>query len=256
MFLSAQQNRKTMAVNTPRHSVKSCSSPQIAAPHSIRPSNKASFHALCYLLKIVLWRVHMHLPNFDSWDVARMFNRQARKIVLTCCLYGGLLASLLLMASCGGDSGQKGDLSDQEKAQANLPAPRVDLPTPPRLGDDPIPVTWPDGTLSVYGVMRYDEKYLDSKVKVTGLVDAVYACPEGTSPCDEPHFFMTDGVADLDYRLMVVSTFKEDDEFHKELVPGAKLQVSGTFSRQSMHGFLNSRGLLDAEEIVKVVEKR
>lgn len=183
-------------------------------------------------------------------EAAQASRRQVVNMVRVSSLAGGLALLMLFGVSCGGSGSNKGGPNDGE--QAPLPATRLDLPTPPRLGDEPVPTAWPDGSLSVYGLMRNDEKHLDSKVIVTGVVDQVYECPEGTEPCDEPHFFITDGVDHLDYRLMVVSTYKEDDEFHKGVEPGAKFQISGVFSRQSMHGFLNSRGLLDAEELTLV----
>lgn len=163
-----------------------------------------------------------------------------------------------------------------------LPDVTPDVPTVPTLPPPPYPVTYPDGSYSVYGVRRRETTTIDTDVQVTGYIVEVYVppvCPEGrTCPTPaRPHMWIADarGVTDPNERLMIVGyaenqlaidTAIEDHERGRtpegldettgllptgvppvpwDFVVGNKVLVRGRFARVGASGFNESRGLIE-----------
>jgi hypothetical protein len=113
-----------------------------------------------------------------------------------------------------------------------LPPIKVDLPPPPNFNIQTAPEKYPSGELSVYGLRKHMNLYLDKDVQVRGYLLTIYECPAeqrkcnddlaaktkkakmkemksgglpgkagappaadmkgGCHPCDQPHFFVGD----------------------------------------------------------------
>lgn len=163
-----------------------------------------------------------------------------------------------------------------------LPDVTPDVPEVPTLPPPPYPVTYTDGSYSVYGVRRREATTMDTDVQVTGYIVEIYAppeCPPGrTCPTpSRPHLWIADarGVTDPGERLMIVGYAEnqlqvdEAVELHArgrtnpdvdpatgllptglppvpgDFVVGNKVLVRGHFARIASSGFNESRGLLE-----------
>ena len=113
-----------------------------------------------------------------------------------------------------------------------LPPVKVDLPPPPNFNVQTAPEQYPSGELSIFGLRKHMDKYLDKDVQVKAYMLQVYECPAelrkcndelaaktkkekrkegktgappkpaaqaaaeqlkgGCRPCDQPHFFLGD----------------------------------------------------------------
>ncbi len=113
-----------------------------------------------------------------------------------------------------------------------LPPVKVDLPPPPNFNVQTAPEKYPSGELSIYGLRKHMNQYLDKDVQVRAYMLQVYECPAeqrkcnddlaaktkkekkkelksgglpgkagaqpaaemkgGCRPCDQPHFFLGD----------------------------------------------------------------
>jgi hypothetical protein len=113
-----------------------------------------------------------------------------------------------------------------------LPPIKVDLPPPPNFNVQNAPEKYPSGELSIYGLRKHMNQYLDKDVQVRAYLLMIYECPPelrkcndelaakakkekkkeaksgappkapaqaaaeqlkgGCRPCDQPHFFLGD----------------------------------------------------------------
>jgi hypothetical protein len=175
--------------------------------------------------------------------------------------------SLVWLGGCG----QSTDTTATEE-----PTVRPNLPTVPTVPPPPHPITYPDGTYTVYGLRKRIERTIDSEVKVTGYISWVYAapeCPEGRTcpPPKMPHLRIADTPNETDERKTLVlvgyaANQKEIDDAREELAHGrtpappegeglppipTDLEIGrrgvfeGRFTRVAGSGFLESEGLLD-----------
>jgi len=157
-----------------------------------------------------------------------------------------------------------------------LPDVVPNLPEVPQLPPPPHPLTYADGSYSVYGVRRRLRQTMDTEVAVTGYIVEVYQAPpcEGDETCPAPaapHMFIADTPNETDptKRLQVVGyadNQSQIDEARRDArrgrpqevdpetgelpIPtdfdvGNKVKVAGQFARMSSAGFNNSMGLLD-----------
>ena len=129
----------------------------------------------------------------------RMINGKMTRGRLSPLSLGALF--LLSAAACG--EGGSATVEPLPELQPNLPAV-------PQLPPAPYPVTYPDGSYSVYGIRRRASVTLGHPASVTGYIVSIYAppeCPEGrTCPTPAaPHLWIADtrGETDDQNRLMI-----------------------------------------------------
>lgn len=192
--------------------------------------------------------------------------RMSLRSIATCIVALGLVPAL---ASCG------------EQAAADLQIERLpdvspSLPSVPTLPPPPFPVTYPDGSYSVYGVRRRQAVTMNTDVAVTGYIVEIYVppvCEQGrTCPTPAaPHLWIADtrGETDDAERLMIVGYAEnqaqideameqarrgryEPPEPETGLLPvptdffvGNKVKINGRFARISGSGFNVSEGLVE-----------
>jgi len=179
------------------------------------------------------------------------------------------VASSLSLGSLAG-CGQTG-----ETAAVEEPTIRPNLPAVPQVPPPPHPITYPDGTYTVYGLRKRIEHTMDTEVKVTGYITWVYQrpeCPEGQRcPAKMPHVRIGDAANETDDRktLLLVGYAANQDEIDEaredaahgrtpappegeglppiptDLEVGRRGVFEGRFTRVSGAGFLESEGLLD-----------
>lgn len=130
-----------------------------------------------------------------------------------------LLSSLLGLVAGGCDQ-----LSGSSLRVERLPEVQPSLPAVPRIPPPPFPVTYPDGTYSVFGVRRRSATTLDHDATVTGYIVEIYqppACPEGET-CPRPaapHFFLADTANEGDAaKRLLVAGYAQSDEELRELI--------------------------------------
>lgn len=156
-----------------------------------------------------------------------------------------------------------------------LPDVSPSLPAVPKLPPPPYPVTYSDGSYSVYGLRKKMKDTIDQDVEVTGYIVEIYQPPE--CPKDQrceikaPHMWMADamGESDASKRLMVVGYAENqkeiDDAVAKakrgaykppdpasgilpiptDFAVGNKVKVKGHFTHVSGSGFMSADGVLE-----------
>lgn len=187
------------------------------------------------------------------------------------------LPLVLALAGCGEHS------SDLEVER--LPDVQPNLPPVPTLPPPPHPVTWGDGSHSVYGVRARLNTNLDTELNVTGYIVHMYLPPEDcednpTCHPSAPHLYIADTnelvgadaatIRRNQRKLLMVVGYAENQAAIDEAVElarrgryeppdpesgllpvptdftvGNKIKVTGRFARNSGAGFSNSLGLLD-----------
>ncbi len=148
----------------------------------------------------------------------------------------------------------------QSKGAANieaLPVPEPDLPEVPKLPAAPHPITYPDGSFSLYGLHRQMDRHIGKPVAVTAFIAGHYVPPECKGKdCEKPakpHLWLADtaGEADSNKRLTVVGYSEYNDEARRRglgaLPEGQRVRVQGTFTQVSASGFNASNGLIEYE---------
>jgi hypothetical protein len=155
-----------------------------------------------------------------------------------------------------------------------LPDVEPNLPAVPTLPPPPHPVTYDDGSHSVYGLRARLRNTIDTAVEATGYIVDIYVPPEcEEEPCDTPlapHLWVADTRDEESRReqLMVVGYAENQEQIDEAvelaergryeppdpetgLLPiptdfhvGNKVKFSGQFTRVAA-GFNNSEGLLD-----------
>jgi len=186
---------------------------------------------------------------------------------MSACVVVALIAGLALGGCEKKAKGPKVDVEKIETYKANLPpVPKIPVPN--------VPMTYGDGSYSVFGARKSREKTFDTTITVTGYLAKIYEkpiCAEG-APCriEMPHVWLADDPKEtLDKRLMPVvgyaQSFAEVEdaraiaadpekvhEVGEFLVPivwdwraGHKYKITGRFAQQSMVGFMDPDGVLD-----------
>jgi hypothetical protein len=140
-------------------------------------------------------------------------------------------------------------LSVKVFAQGQEVAPiKVNLPPSPSFAASNIPTQYPTGELSVLGLRKEKDKYMDKDVRVKAYLTEIYECPPelrkcndelsektkkakkkalkkggealtqdvqvdrgGCRPCDQPHFFMADTPTTKKERSLLIADYPVKD---------------------------------------------
>ena len=172
-----------------------------------------------------------------------MRRRIGRKVAGIACAHLALLAGL---AGCQNNP-VGAALSSEEATQ--LPAIKVDLPPPPTFAGEDLPLAYPDGTVTVFGLRKQHEKLLGKEVKVKAYLLDVYQCPKCPKGqtcrlCDQPHFFVSDSPQGKKEKALMVVDYLTPKQKPPMLTIGKQYVIDGTFSVNSGGGFADSDGLL------------
>ena len=192
-----------------------------------------------------------------------------KRIVFFCLM--GLVCVVFLFA-CEEEEGKSLVVVEQ------IDGYQADLPPVPKISIPDVPETYSDGSYSVFGVRRNVSKTMDTPVTVTAYIANIYqkpVCPEGiTCHTLMPHLFLADDPNESLHRRYLrlvgyAQNFKEmedeqaNDEAGKErelpegvyLPPviwdwrqGHKYKITGSFSRQSGAGFMDTDGLMEYDK--------
>ena len=137
-----------------------------------------------------------------------------------------------------------------------LPPVKVNLPPSPSFNVSSAPVQYPTGELSVFGLRKQKDKYMDKDVRVKAYLTEVYECPAelrkcndalfeekkkekkkamkkggealtapividraGCRPCDQPHFFVADSPGTKRERALLVADYPIKDWETGDLKP-------------------------------------
>jgi hypothetical protein len=129
-----------------------------------------------------------------------------------------------------------------------LPPVKVNLPPSPSFNVSSAPVQYPTGELSVFGLRKQKDKYMDKDVRVKAYLTEIYECPAelrkcndalfekkkserkkamkkggdaltsniavdraGCRPCDQPHFFVADNAGTKKERALLVADYPVKD---------------------------------------------
>lgn len=181
-----------------------------------------------------------------------MFSRTARKLdrLATACTVA--LAALPLAILLGAGSAS---LAQEESGGQALPPIKIQLPPPPSFAEPNIPLQYPDGTMSIYGLRKHLDKYLGQQVKVKAYLLEIYQCPvcpkkATCKACDQPHFFMTDEPNGRKDKGLMVADYRMPKSKDPKVTVGKQYVVEGTFARNTSGGFASSDGLLGFSKMV------
>ena len=183
-------------------------------------------------------------------------------------LLGLILLAVLFSAGCE----QVTSASEPEAEAEQLPEIVPNLPEVPTLPPPPFPTTYEDESYSVYGLRSRLTKVLDSDLSVTGYIVDIYEpplckkkkkdeCPKAAAP----HMFIADTADQTDRaeQLIVVGYADNKEQLERarrgrktttisggvvvprDLAPGTKVRVKGTFTLISSGGFNTSNGLVE-----------
>lgn len=137
---------------------------------------------------------------------------------------------------------------EEEKVDENTPPARVELPDPPPSSGFTIPEKNSDSTMRVEGLIHHQEKYLDQKVDVRGvIVKLSEPCDPGKAkktgePCPEPNLFIKDD-ADAQKVLRVVG-YKDDFIKKSKIEEGQTHVFKGTYVKVAQGFVATEDGLL------------
>src|SRR5579883_668204 len=159
----------------------------------------------------------------------------------------GIIGSLLGAAAGCSDSNAGTGLNTGEAVA--LPGMKVNLPPPPSFADQDQPTSFPDGTVTVFGLRKEMDKYLGKEVKVKAYLLEVYQCPpcpkkQVCKLCDQPNFFLSDKPDGKKEKALMVVDYLMPKQKPPALTIGKQYVVDGTFARNSPTGFASSDGLL------------
>lgn len=167
-----------------------------------------------------------------------------------------VLGSLLLVSlgACtqGGSSGAS---MGPESEATSLPPIKVDLPPPPSFAASDIPLTYPDGTVTVHGLRKKKADYIGKEVKVKATLIEVYQCPpcpkgQQCKLCEQPHFFLGDKPDTKKEKALMVVDYLAPKQKPPALTVGKQYEVAGQFATNSPTGFGSSEGLLVFSKLV------
>jgi len=146
--------------------------------------------------------------------------------------------ALIALLACD----EKGQVAvEEDEIDPNLPPARVDLPTPPPASGFEVAEKNADGSLRVEGLIHHQEKHLDEKVSVKGVIvrisppcDPKKAQKQGEK-CPEPSMFIKD-TQDSQAVLRLVGF---DDEFikKKKVEVGQEHTFRGSYQKVA-YGFV------------------
>lgn len=153
------------------------------------------------------------------------------------------------------------------------------LPSIPTITIPNVPVNFPDGSYSIFGLRKKQKETLRQRVRVTGYVVQIYQkphCVEGKTcpPAKMPHLWLADTMGETNpkYRLTLVgyaegfqqmAKCKEDAEkgVVQEIPEGVELPpcvwdfeigrqylIDGWYTIISSHGFQDSDGLMEYKD--------
>ncbi len=157
------------------------------------------------------------------------------------------------------------------------PAIRVNLPPVPTLPPPPHPVTYPDGTYSVYGMRHRLRHVIDTEARVKAYILEIYQAPpcpaRQTCPTARmPHVWIADDLGEREpSKRMRVTGYAESQRdidraiaearrgrrpptapegeglppIPTDFAVGRQYTFQGRLTRMSGNGFLDSEGLLD-----------
>lgn len=180
-----------------------------------------------------------------------------------------VLALFGVLAGCGEQAAS--DLTIER-----LPDVNPSLPSVPDIPPPPYEVEYADHSYSVYGLRRRMQTTMNTDVSVTGYIHEIYLppeCPEGRT-CDPPaapHLWVTDTrtPGDDEDRLMLAGYAENQAQIDEaveqaergryeppdpesgilpiptDFAVGAKVRISGRFTRVSGAGFNVSNGMLE-----------
>ena len=156
-------------------------------------------------------------------------------------------ASMTALVGCNNTSNAGTGLNTEEAVA--IPGMKIDLPPPPSFADQDQPLGFPDGTVTVFGLRKQLDKYLEKDVKVKAYLLDVYVCPvcpkgQTCKLCDQPHFFLSDKVDGKKEKALMVVDYLMPKQKPPFLTLGKQYVIDGTFKRNSPTGFASSDGLL------------
>ena len=174
-----------------------------------------------------------------------------------------LLAVALALPAC--DSGAE-EVKEEKKAEDLGPAVKVQLPPSPDFDEGKAPITWEDGSLSIFGLRKdIDQNVADGdagkEIMVKGWIQEIYVapeCPEGEvcPPPKQAHVWITDhqgqegkkrAMMVVNYRYTIPEFELPDWKGQPEVVleKGKQYTFKGKFKRFSDSGFAFDSGLLE-----------
>ena len=161
----------------------------------------------------------------------------------------GSLALLVFFAGCPQPSTGSGATMGPEPEATTLPALKLELPPPPSFAASDIPVSYPDGSMSIRGIRKGRATTLNKEAKVKGFLLEVYKCPpcpkkQTCKLCDQPHFFLGDKTDTKKEKALMVVDYLMPKGTPPGLTVGKQYVVEGTFSINSPTGFGSSDGLI------------
>lgn len=146
-------------------------------------------------------------------------------------------------------------LAQEESGGQALPPIKIQLPPPPSFAEPNIPLQYPDGSVSIYGMRKHLNKHLNQQVKVKAYLLEMYQCPvcpkkQTCKPCDQPHFFMTDEPNGRKDKALMVADYRMPKAKDPKLTVGKQYIVDGNFARNTSGGFAASDGLLAFSKMI------
>jgi hypothetical protein len=170
----------------------------------------------------------------------------------------------LAATACQGEAPKAEQLEQQQEKIEKI---AVELPASPNFDEGKAPLTWEDGTYSIYGLRKELDANLAAgaegkEIEIKGWVQEIYqppVCAEGESFCPlgkQSHFWITDSEGEQGKKraMMVVAYKFAIPDFQAELwegqplvVPeiGKQYTIKGKFVRFSSTGFAHDQGLLE-----------
>jgi hypothetical protein len=136
-----------------------------------------------------------------------------------------------------------------EPQSTTLPPIKVDLPPPPSFAASDVPMSYPDGTVSVYGLRKKKAEQLGKEVRVKAYLIEVYQCPpcpkkQVCKLCEQPHFFLGDKPDTKKEKALMVVDYLLPKQKPPAITVGKQYEVAGNFAINSPTGFGSSEGLL------------
>ncbi len=158
-----------------------------------------------------------------------------------------VLTTFALTIACNDNS--SGAVMAAQNDNTQLPPIKVDLPSPPAFTPPDIPLKYPDGVPTVYGLRKQKAANLTKEVKVRATLLEIYQCPvcpkgHTCKLCDQPHFFVGDKADTKKEKALMVVDYLMPKQKPPALTIGKQYDIEGTFAINSPTGFASSEGLL------------
>lgn len=149
---------------------------------------------------------------------------------------------------------------EEDPVDPNMPPARVDLPSPPPASGFEVQEKYPDGNLRVEGLIHYQDKHLEQKVNVKGVILKISEpcdpkkAQKKDEKCPEPSLFIRDEPDSQ--KIMRMVGFKDDFIKKAKIAEGDMRVFKGTYSKVA-YGFVATEDglvLLDYIDEHSVVE--